>query len=119
MTFLKKLGLIVLKIVGIASGVMPLVEAAIPQTAGTAAAEDKLAKSFDVIVTVEQAFAAAFGADAKKGSDKLKAAVPFVAALIQKTDLLIGKHPKDEALFADAVTRLTAALADILNSYGD
>ena len=55
----------------------------------------------------------------KKGSDKLRAAQPFVAQLIQQTDLLAGKKPKDEALFQTATAQLTGALADILNSYGE
>lgn len=117
--FLSVLGSIV-KIVGQVSGFIPLVNQIVPQ-AGTgtgAVVEDKLQKSLNAIVTVEQTFQAAFGGDAKLGSDKLKAATPFVAQIIQQTDLLIGKHPKDEAAFTDAATRLTAALADILNSYG-
>ena len=117
MSFLKKLGTVVLKIVGIWTGIAPILGNALP--AGAAAIEDKLGKLFNLIVTVEQTFVAAFGTDAKKGSDKLRAAQPFVAQLIQQTDLLAGKKPKDEALFTDATTRLTGALADILNSYSE
>lgn len=121
MSFLKKLGTIVLKIIGVASGLMPLIQGSL--TGGAAATvstfEDKLNKALGVIVTAEQMFAAAHDAASGKGSDKLKAATPFVAALIQNTELLIGKKPKDEAKFEAASTALTSALADILNSYGD
>ena len=118
MTFLKKLGQI-LKIVGQVAGFIPLVNAVTNNNPTVLAVEDKLQKALAAVTTVEQAFNAAFGGDAKKGSEKLAAATPFVAQIIQQTDLLIGKHPSDEAKFTDAATRLTAALADILNSYGD
>lgn len=118
MTFLKKIGSIVLKVIGIAAGLMPLIKQATP--AGTAAAvEDKLTSAFNAVITTEQAFTAAYGVKSGLGSDKLKAATPFVAALVQNVDILAGKKPKDEALFEDACTRATSAFADILNSYGD
>lgn len=116
MTFLKKLGTVILRIIGISNAVLPIIEQAAPQSAPIA---DRLTQAFNVVVTTEQMFTAAFGPDAKKGSDKLKAATPFVAALVQQIDLVAGRKPKDETLFADASTRLTSALADILNSFGD
>ena len=119
MSFLKKLGTIVLKVIGIWTGIAPIVEGALPQGGTATTIEDKLGKLFNLIVTVEQTFTAAFGANAKTGSDKLRAAQPFVAQLIQQTDLLSGKKPEDEALFQSATTQLTGALADILNSYGE
>ena len=119
MTFLKKIGQVVLKIIGIATGVLPLIQGAFPQ-AGQAVqtVEDKLNKALGVIVTTEQMFTAVSQAPGQ-GSAKLKAATPYIATLIQNTDLLIGKKPKDEQQFETAATALTSALADILNSYGD
>jgi selenocysteine lyase/cysteine desulfurase len=117
MSFLKVLGTIV-KVIGIASGVVPLVA----QVAGDkgqvvlGSVADKLEKALNVVVTVEQTFANVSAASGS-GADKLKAATPFVAQIIQQADLLVGKHPKDEAAFTAAVTALTASLADILNSY--
>jgi hypothetical protein len=119
MSFLKKLGSVVLKVIGIWTGFAPLVQSVIPQSPTAVAVEDKLAKAISLIVTVEQTFAAAFGPDAKLGSDKLRAAQPFIAQLIQQTDLLAGKKPKDEAMFQKGCTELTGALADILNAYGE
>lgn len=78
-----------------------------------------LSAAFGIIATTEQLFAAAYGVDSKKGSDKLRAAQPQIAQLILQTDLFVGKKPKDEALFQDATTRMTAALADVFNSFGD
>lgn len=118
MSILKKFGTIVLKIIGIAGGFMPLIQQVTASTPTGVKVVDKVDQAFNAIVTAEQMFTAAYGPDAKKGSDKLKAAVPFVAALLQQTDLLAGHTPQNEALFQDASTRLTSALADILNSYG-
>lgn len=120
MTTLQKLGSIVLKIVGIAAGELPLIAPALPPKVATvaAAAVDKLDQGLGVITTAEQMFTAA-GQGAKTGSAKLQAATPFVAALVQQTDTLVGKKPKDEAGFEKACTALTSALADIMNSYGD
>ena len=118
MSFLKKLGQ-VLKIVGQVSGFVPMVEPILPPNAQKVvqAANDKLQQALSVVVTVEQA-AVASGAGLT-GSQKLAAATPFVAQIIQQADMLVGKKPKDEAKFQDASTRLTSALADILNSFGD
>ena len=120
MTFLKKLGTIVLKIVGIASGLMPLISNAIPAkdaaVAGTVV--DKLDSALGVITTTEQMFTAVSQASGQ-GSAKLQAATPFVAALVQGTSTLVGKTPKDPAKFQSGCTALTSALADIMNSYGE
>lgn len=117
MTFLGVLGNIV-KYIGIAEGFIPLVQQAVPgKTATTLGTiQDKLNQGLGVIVTTEQAFTN-IGKQDGSGPDKLKAAAPFIAQLIQQTDLLTGKKPKDEAAFIKATTDLTSALADVLNSY--
>jgi hypothetical protein len=114
MTFLKKLGQVVLKLIGLWTGFAPLIGQATGASPTAVKVEDKLSQAFNVIITAEQMYASAEG---KTGGQKLQAASPFVAQLIQQVDLLSGKHPKNEALFQDAVTRLTAALADVLNSF--
>ena len=83
MSFLKKLGTVVLKVVGIWAGIAPIVQGALPQSGVATAIEDKLGKLLNLIVTVEQTITAAFGVNAKTGSDKLRAAQAFVAQLIQ------------------------------------
>ena len=116
MPFLKKLGQIV-QIVGRVAGFIPLAQNFVPQSARAEfnTGVDKLNQAMNVLVTVEQTFTAA--GTAANGADKLKAATPFVAQLIQQSDLLVGKHPKDEAKFTAGCTQLTSALADILNSF--
>src|ERR1700757_3150772 len=98
MSFLKKLGTIVLRIVGIAGGFMPLAQTVAASSSTGMVVVDKMSQAFNAIISTEQMFTAAFGPDAKKGSDKLKAATPFVAQIIQQIDLLAGKKPKNEAL---------------------
>lgn len=119
MSLLKKFGTVVLKIVDVLTNfnLLPLLK-----PAGVASGVvDRLVSAFHAITTAEQMFAAAYGAEGGKGSDKLKAATPFVAALVGDAmkELKPGARPKDEAKFEDAVTRATAALADAMNSYGD
>jgi|SRR5581483_2101349 len=117
MTFLKKLGTVILKVVGLITGFAPLVNQYVDTSKVAPLVTDKLNQALNVIVTAEQMFAAA-GAQ-KAGSQKLAAASKFVAQIIQQADILVGRKPQNEALFEDASTRLTSALADILNSYGD
>lgn len=117
MTFLQKFGSIVLKIVGIATEMMPLIRQAVPQTGEAVAVEDKLSAAFSVVATAEQMFTAA--GVPKAGSAKLKAATPYVAGLVQNLPVFTGKKPKDEAAFEQHVTALTSSLADIFNDYGD
>ena len=119
MSFLKKIGQVVLKIIGLATGLLPLVSNQFPGAGAAAGVVSELGAIGKVIVTVEQLFTSAFGPDAKKGSDKLKAAVPQVAALIQASELMLHKSVKNEAAFEAAVTAITGGFADLLNSLGD
>jgi hypothetical protein len=125
MSFLKKLGSVVLRIVDaiLNTQLLPLVENAVHApasvVAGVGNAIDRLRAAYNAIITAEQMFAAAGVQQA--GSAKLKAATPFVAALVHDViaELKPGAKPKDEAKFEDACARATAALADALNAYGD
>jgi hypothetical protein len=116
MNFLKKMGRVVLQVVGIAIGAVPVVSRMVP---GAGAAMGEIAAIGNVIVTVEQTFAAAYGPDAKKGSDKLRAAVPFVAALIQQSELVAGKKISNEPNFIAATTDITNGFVKLLNSLGE
>lgn len=119
MSFLKKLGQVVLKVVGLWTGLSPLLGNLYSSGSTADKVVDKLGSAFGVIGVVEQTFTAAFGPNAKLPSEKLAASVPFLAQVVQSTDLLIGKHPKDEAQFTSGVTDLANALVKILNSYGE
>lgn len=120
MTFLKKLGMIVLKIVGIVSGELPLLQSVLPAKVGSEVATgmDKLDSALGVVTTAEQMFTAVSQASGQ-GSAKLTAATPFIAALLQQTTTLTGKTPKNAALFQSGCASITSGLADVMNSYGD
>lgn len=115
MNFLVKLGQIALRIATLETGLMPLVRATVPQSAMTMTAEDKLDQAVHAVITVQQIATAAGGQ--LTGADKLKAATPFVAQIVQRVEAISGKHPKDPAKFETAVTQMTSALADILASF--
>lgn len=112
MSWLKKVGQIVLKITGLWTAVAPLAGKLIPGSG-------EVSSIIGVIVSVEQLFTAAYGAVGGKGSDKLRAATPQVAQLIQATSFFQGKTLKDEKLAEQAYTAITSAFADLLNAYGD
>lgn len=118
MSLLAKIGQVVLRIISIETGLMPLIRNATGSNPTAVAIEDKFEAGFNVIQTGEQMFVAAFGAGAK-GSDKLNAAKPFIAGLVQNLPQFTGKKPKDEALFEQHITALTSSMADIFNDYGD
>lgn len=119
MNFLKKLGSIALKIIGLWAGFSPLVSSSVSSSPTGTKVVGEITQVFGVVTTVEQMFTAAYGPDHKLPSEKLSAASPFLAQIVQKTDLLIGKKPKDEAKFAEGITDLNNSLVKILNSYGE
>src|SRR5579872_5208953 len=127
MTWLKKIGTVVLKIIGIETGLLPLISpqssaATVPMsTTSGASLLDRLKAAFNAIITVEQITSAINGPDAKTGSAKLKAAAPYVGALVQDAlKEITGKaSPKNPAELEAAITQITSSLADALNAYGD
>lgn len=123
MNWLKKAGLVVFKIIGLETGLLPMFsQTPVGQTPTGVKIVDRLSQLFGVITTAEQMITAVNGPDAKTGSQKLLAAKPYVGALVQEAieDFLKkdGK-PKDEQKFLAAIDTITGGLADALNSYGD
>jgi hypothetical protein len=112
MSLLKSVGSVVLKIVGLWPKVAPLVAMAIPGAS-------EIGGIANILFSTEQLFTSAFGPGAKKGSDKLRAATPQVAQLIQASSMFQGKAIKDEALAEKAFTAITSDFADLLNAYGE
>ena len=116
MTFLKKLGQVLLKIVGIAAGVGPIItpflgsgEASKVVTAGV----NDLTAIGQVVVQIETAFAAIPNAT---GAQKLQAAIPLVGNIIKTSELVINKKIANEALFTQAIQEYAQATVDLLNS---
>lgn len=116
MTFLKKLGTILVNLAGIAAGVGPIIlpflgSGKASQVASTAV--NDLTAVGQTIVQIETAFAAIPGAT---GPQKLAAAIPLVGNIIKTSELVSGKKIANEALFTQAVQEYTQATVDLLNS---
>lgn len=116
MTFLKKLGQVLLKIVGIAAGVGPVIQPFLGSGAAattTATVTNDLTAIGSVIVQIETAFAAIPGST---GAQKLQAAIPLVGNIIKTSELVTGKKIANEAMFTQAITEYAQATVDLLNS---
>jgi len=116
MTWLKKAGLVLLKVLQYAAGIMPIVATALPSLGAPVKEADTLTKISGAVVTAEAMIAAISDPGAKTGAQKLKAATPLVAQIIHGSELLAGKKIKNEALFEQACTGITSNVADLLNS---
>jgi len=73
MSFLSKLGTIVMKIIGLWAGFSPLVGQAASGSTTGAKVVGEITQAFGVVTTVEQMFTAAYGQDTKLPSQKLAA----------------------------------------------
>ena len=116
MTFLKKLGQTLLKVLAIATSVGPIVQPFMgsgkaAQTTGTVV--NDLTNIGSVIVQIETAFAAIPNST---GAQKLQAAIPLVANIIKTSELVSGKKIANEALFTQACTEYAQATVDLLNA---
>jgi hypothetical protein len=110
MTFLSKLGSILLKVGMIAAGLPINLGGSSGVT--TQVIINDLQKLFHLIVLVE-----AVGQQLSiKGPDKLRAAAPLIAQAILESDFFTGKKIQNQALFTQGTTKVADGLADILNS---
>ena len=116
MSFLKKLGQILVNVAGIATGVGPIIlpflgSGKAGQVAGVTV--NDLTAIGSTIVQIETAFAAIPGAT---GAQKLAAAIPLVGNIIKTSELVSGKKIANEALFTQAIQEYAQATVDLLNS---
>ena len=116
LTFLKKLGQVLVKAVGIITGVEPLIAPYLGSAAAPAVtAVNDLTAIGQVVVQAEALFQPTAGT-AQTGTQKLAAATPLVANIIKTSELVSGKKIADEAGFTAACEKITSAVADLLNS---
>lgn len=116
MTFLKKLGQILLTASGVAQVVGPIIQPFLGsgKTASTAATvTNDLTAISQTVVTVETAFAAIPGST---GAQKLQALVPLVANIISTSEVVSGKKIANDALFKQGCTEVAQGMVDVLNS---
>lgn len=115
MSWLKKLGVIILKATQIATGIGPILGGK-AQTVETAIA-DKLTQIGEV-VTLAEVFGQAVSTPLP-GAEKLKAVTPAVAQIILTSSLVAGRKINDPVKFQAGAQQIAAGVADILNSLED
>ena len=115
MSFLKKLGLAILKGVGIAVGYVPFITAQIPVGTGIKVFDTILGVA-KLVVDAEVMIGAISDPSAKTGQQKLAAATPLVAQLIHQSELIAGHDIGDENLFLDGCKDIASGVAKVLNS---
>lgn len=116
MTFLKKLGEILVKGLEIATGIGPLLQGSFPSAAGTIGViENEFNQIANIVVTVESVGQAL----QQPGPQKLAAAAPLISQVIMKSSLLANRKIADPVLFQKAVTEIGGGMADLLNSLKD
>ena len=115
MTFLKKLGQILGKAVGIATTVGPVIFPFLGSKAGIAqTAVNDLTAVGQVVVQAE-----AMIQGTSKGADRLQASAPLVAQVVRTSELVSGHKIANEALFLEGCTDITSGTAKVLNSLDD
>jgi hypothetical protein len=116
MSWLKKIGTVIVKGAAIAAGFGPLISATVPGSAGVVTrVTDTLQQLVGIVVNVE-AVGQVLGTP---GPDKLKAATPLVAQIILQSDFMVGKKIKNQELFQKAAAQFAGGAADFLNSLED
>ena len=116
MTFLKKLGQVLINLAGIAAGIGPIITPFLGsgKVAGIASGSvNDLTSIGSIIVQIETAFAAVPGST---GAQKLQASIPLIGNIIKTSELVSGKKIANETLFTQAVREYAQATVDLLNS---
>jgi hypothetical protein len=116
MTWLKKYGLEILKVIGIVAGISPVLTAGASAGSTVASVSDDLTKVGQAVAEVEVVISAITAPGVQSGAQKLQAATLLVAQIVQTSELLAGKKIANEALFTQGCTKITDGMADILNS---
>jgi len=115
MTFLKKLGQILLQVATTAVGIGPLVTPLFGNKAGAATTAvatvtNDLTTIGSVIVQVEVALAG------KTGADKMSAAINLIGPIIKASQLVSGKKIADPLKLQNGIAEITQGVVDVLNS---
>src|SRR5438046_3128736 len=113
MTFLKKLGQLLAKAVVIATGIGPLITPLLGSAKAGSVESTVVSDLTSIGSVVIQAEALMQTAS---GPDRLQAATPLIAHIIQTSELVAGKKIHNEPLFIQGCSKITSGTADILNS---
>lgn len=110
MSFLKKLGAVLLKATEIAAGIYPFVPQA--QQGTYQVVSKDLSEIANLVVEVE-AVGQALG---QPGAQKYAAAGPLVAQVILQSSVMAGKTIADPVMFQKGCAEIGGGMADILNA---
>ena len=113
MTFLKKLGVVLLKATEIIVGFGPTIPAKY-QALGTTIVSDL--KAIETIIVQVEGVGQVLGLP---GPDKLRAASPLVAQMVLQSSVVAGRKIADPALFQRGAQKIADGMADVLNSLKD
>ena len=105
MTFLKKLGQLIVEGLGIAAGILPVIQAAVPNSGAVVQTISADLNAIGQIVVQVEAMGAALGLS---GADKLRAAVGPVTQILLQSELLAHKPISD-------ISALNGAAQDVIN----
>jgi hypothetical protein len=114
MTFLSKLGAILLKGVAIATGFSQVLGQQLPGGGGAMVQKisKDLAEIAQIIVTIE----AVGQLKGLPGAEKAKAAGPLIAQIILQSTIMTGQKINDATLFNQGCVNIAGGMADVLNS---
>jgi len=116
LTFLKKLGQILVQVAGVATGIGPLITPFLGsgETAKyVGSGVNDLTSIAQLVVQIETAFAAVPNST---GAQKLQALVPLVSNIIATSQVVSGKKVAQSALFTKGCTEVAQGMVDVLNS---
>lgn len=113
MSFLKKLGQVLYNLVGIVTGVGPLIKPFLGSGKASGYVSTAINDFTAIGSTVIQIETALQG---KSGADKLAACVPLVKQIIQSSEMVSGHQIANEAEFTAACTDITNGVVRLLNS---
>ncbi len=114
MTFLKKLGMVLLKVVNIATGMGPLVT---PFLGGGAAAKEvgvainDLTQISQIVVMTEAVLQ-----QPGSGAAKLASSTPLVLNILRTSQAFAGKKIANEALAEQGAAKIVSGVADFMNA---
>jgi hypothetical protein len=116
MSFLSKLGQVILKITEIATGFAPLAKVALP---GQSDKIDIISQDLAEVAQVVS-LAEVMGQALKlPGAQKLQGVTPLVAQIILRSSIVANHKIADPVLFQQGATKIGDGMADILNSLED
>lgn len=114
MSFLAKLGKILLTGAATLTGVLPIVQPLLGRNTKVDAVATKITDTLTLIgtsvVTIEMAL------NGKAGVEKFAALVNLVGPLIRTSELVASKEIADEAMFQKGINEIAQGAVDILNS---